>query len=316
MYNLIINKNDANYGEDASGDLIATIAAVDDLAEGAFLAAFPNGVIIDRDGAVPDLDDVADQKEVVVYTKENGLLRSVTIPTGTAKRTAKFSNAAVTNVVTITATLPTSHDDVLHSGLIVIDADKMYVDPSAKKRYEVLVDGDTLSTHAASETAASLLATELGKHPKIATATAVKTTGVITITMVAGANLNFVGTGYFEGKTITTSAALEFANTLSAAEMVAFEKEGQIREGNTQKAMFGGDEDMFTKTSMIESGETYTIYGIKYDSNLQSSLGANKPNEQLLLIASCNATPADDEGDTGTWADLIDAICGDVSEAA
>ena len=312
---LIINKNDANYGETAAGAAITDINAVGTLAEGAWMAAFPNGVIINRDGAVADLSAIADQNEVVIYAMENSQVRSLTIPIAGAKRTPKFTNSAATKVVTMTLTLPTSHDDVKHSGVLVIDADKHPNDPAARKRYEVVVDGDSVSTGSSVDAVSEAVATLLATHPKIATAAAVEATGVVTITCVAGANLNFKGTGYFENKTVTVSTALEFANTLSAAELIELEKQAQIKEGRSQDALFGGDvANMFTKVSMVESGETYTIRGISYPSNLQSNLKDTAPNQNLLLIASCNANPADDVGDTGDWDDLIAAIVGGVTE--
>lgn len=312
---LVINKDGVNYGEDASGDPITDIANVTDLAEGSFLFAFENGVIIDRDGEYPNGSTPG--KYVVVYSMENGLLRTCTLNPTLAKRLPSFTNTAASKVVNATLVLPTTHTDRLHTGIIAIDADKHPSDPSARKRYEVLVDGDTLSTHSSSDTAASLVAAKLQEHPKVLTATVTKSTGAIVITMVAGANMNFVGTGYFEDITFTVGTQLEFANTLSATELAELEKEAMVKEGRSQDNILGGDvANMFTKLSMVESGKTYTIYGVEYLAKLQSQTLANMPKSNLLLIASPNSTPADDDGDTGTWADLIGALYGGATEAS
>lgn len=299
---LIIKQDDVIYGETAAGADV-TINTIALLADGNFAVFTADGQLISRTGTIATLANLDVNEPFTLYAKENGLLRAVNfIGKGNAPA---FSNAAVAKVMTFdTDNFPTSRTEVKPTGLIIVDADKNPHDPRSRSRAELPVDDDVTAAGAANYEGD--LVTLLGNVDGIASAVG-DTAGEITITLDAGRNLNFVATGYLEGVPVTVTSAIEFASTLTAAEMAELEREVQSHDGRTQHDLLGSHTDMWSKASLVETGATYYVNYLRYIIGDAELLDGAKEAIHTMCVASPDSVPGGSDAN-GTWAALIGAM--------
>ena len=299
---LIIKKDDVVYGETGAG-VNVTRDTIASLANGSFAVLTADGQLVTRTGTVGTVANVDVRKPFTLYAMENTELRA--IPFVGQGRVSGFTAAAAARILTFDVdNFPTSRSEIKPTGLIIQDTDRNPHDPKARKRAELPVDDDVEAVGAGHFEGD--LATLLGTIDGIATAIG-NGAGVITITLDAGRNLQFVATGYLEGVALTQTQALAYASTLSATELAVLEREVQAHIGNTHHDLIASQADMFTKASLVEAGLTYYVYFFNYIHAYAEYVDHGKQNVNVMCIASPDAVPGGSDGD-GTWAALINAI--------
>ncbi|KKM02008.1 hypothetical protein LCGC14_1788680, partial [marine sediment metagenome] len=131
--------------------------------------------------------------------------------------------------------------------------------------------------------------------------------GLITITLDASRNLQFLATGYLEGVSLTTTQALAYASLLTAVEVAVIERETQAHQGNTHHDLLGSQADMFTKASLVESGSTYYAYYFQFIHNFGEYVDHGREQIVTMGVVSPDSVPGGADAD-GTWAALINAM--------
>ena len=297
---LIIKKNDIVYGETGAGANV-TVDTIDDLANGSFAVLTYDGQLISRTGTVGTVANVDFRKPFTLYAMENSLLRSISF-IGKGRNVSMGSVSAAVKTLTFDAdNFPTSRAEIKPTGLLIQDADRNVHDPKARRRAELPVDDDTVML-----TYATALALLIAAVDGVATATS-DGNGLITITLDASRNLQFLATGYLEGVSLTTTQALAYASLLTAVEVAVIEREVQAHQGNTHYDLLGSQADMFTKPSLVESGLTYYAYYFQFIHNFGEYVDHGREQIITMGVVSPDSVPGGSDAD-GTWAALINAM--------
>lgn len=297
---LLVKKKSVGYGVNTSDVAITDLANISTLKPGSFLIAFDNGVVITSAGS---FTGSAGSKALIYFMTAGGdLVVSPPILVGRSSILKPVADhAAAAKVVTfdMTVTIGTTQTN---TGVMLLDKSKGVYDPTRRDDITVYVDS-TVSQ-------ATFNAALKAKIEKSALVASTSLTGnVLTITFVAGANVDVFGLGLLEQVKQTITTALAYGDFVSTANMRKFATECSVDDGNRDTSI-NGVLGTFTKDYGIEA-YNYLIFGIELNTGNYST---GKPDIALYGATVYIAIPEGDLAATNEgFMDILKAATTGVS---